>query len=672
MNHQRVYKALCIHWDHHPESDAQHYGAGTDANQIRQYLQMVQPDVTQYHTIGCYGYASFPSHVAPVVPGLHNDPLRIWADTCSELGVPFGCYAAAFDCRSPVPVPQWRTVNRAGLISEHDYCPNGPWTEAFFIPFLLEVMDRYHPVHFWLDGVWLPSDRANYCFCEYCQQRFARQYGRSMPVSPAPSDWIDLQEFHERSLDEAVGRIGRTIKGHDPSILLACNSLYFFKDGRRPVPEVDWVSWDVLNTPNLHRASFESTYLSTVGKPADIMIYDQGIVRWQPDLLRRSRPLAQLYTEAGILLAHGIRVNLWHDPLPDGSILADKARIAQQVAHFVRQRQEWCVDNESFAEVAVLASRLDHLSNSHHQEMVVRAIQQALQEAHIPCDVVHDDVLLNRLVQYHLVILPETEALNLDTAQWLHQYVQDGGGLLIIAARPIEEPPHWHDALFGENMGFQFRTEPDGALKGEAGMQGTLSQDGEFVPLGHHRYDLLGNWRSLIPYTDETPALAELTIGDGRILIITGEVISEYAQSHWPPLRSWIARAVYNSIGSAQQVEMSGHPGIELVVNRRGNDLYVHLVNLTPGTSFGSSDEVFFDEVPTCRDIQLVVRPPRRPTDITLLPDQTSPPTRLVNGECRDTDERCTLYISIPELTYHCAIRLTGAIGENSPRPAMS
>ncbi len=181
------------------------------------------------------------------------------------------------------------------------------------------------------------------------------------------------------------------------------------------------------NTPNLHRASFEATYLNTAGKPSDIMIYENGIVRWQPRLLRRPRNVAQLKVEAGTILAHGCRVNLWHDPLPDGSIADDKAGSDAQIAAFVRERQDWCIDIDSLAEVAILASYADHCLDPHRQDKVVRAAHQLLQEAHIPCHVLREDTLLARLQNYRAVVLPEISQMDLDTAQWLHQFAMDGG-----------------------------------------------------------------------------------------------------------------------------------------------------------------------------------------------------------------------------------------------------
>src|SRR4029453_7029817 len=97
-----------------------------------------------------------------------------------------------------------------------------------------------------------------------------------------------------------------------------------------------------------------------------------------------------------------------------------------------------------------------------------------------------------------------------------------------------------------------------------------------------------GNWRSIITYVGEAaPWLAELTVGDGCILVVTGEALSDYAETHWPPLRDLIAAAVREGIGPEALIEMEGHPGVELVVNRRDGDLYIHLANLTPSTCFG-------------------------------------------------------------------------------------
>ena len=654
MTRPSIYTALCVHWDHHPVDAAQHYGAGTSAEQIRRYLRAVRPDVTQYHTIGCMGYVNYASHIAPAVPGLVGDPLRVWSDVCAEEGIEFGCYAASFACGSPEPHPQWRCINRAGVVSEQDYCPNSAWTEEFFIPLLLEVMERYHPAHFWLDGVWLPG-RENACCCEHCQREFAQEFGRPLPVDPTPGDWLDLQPFYERSLDRAVSRIGRALRSRDPNIRLACNSLYYFKDLRMPVHEVDWLSWDVLNTPDLHKAAFESAYLQTAGKPADVMIYEQGIVRWQPRLLRRPRTLAQLKAEAGTILAHGCRVNLWHDPQPDGSLLPDKADMGRAVADFVRERQAWCVGNDSLAEVAILASRQDHALNPQRQDAVVRAAHQLLQEAHIPCDVVREDTLLNRLAQYQMVVLPEIGLLELDTAQWLHQFAMDGGCVLMIAASPTMDAQVWLEALLGREAGVKPAVMPEPALERERIEWCGQPRSCPPLEIGHRRVSLAGDWQPLaVCQTDGSTWAGSLTVGEGSVLAIAGEALTDYAETHWPPMREAIAAVAREGVGDDPLVELAGAPGVEVVVNRRDSDLYIHLVNLTPGTSFGGPAELFFDDAPVYHDLTVTIRPPVLPTHVIAMPGDT--PLRFtVDGD--------VVRVTAPELRDHVGLRLIGAAG---------
>ncbi len=652
MTRPSIYTALCVHWDHHPVDATQRYGAGVNADEIRRYLQAVKPDVTQYHTIGCVGYVNYPSAIAPVVPGLTGDPLKVWSEVCAEEGIAFGCYAASFACGSPEPHPQWRCVSRAGVVSTQDYCPNSPWTEEFFIPLLLEVMERYHPAHFWLDGVWLPN-RDNLCYCAHCRRKFEQEHGRPLPMQPSQRDWLDLQPFYERSLDQAVSRIGRAIRQHDPHILLACNSLYYFKDLRPPAHEVDWLSWDVLNTPNLHRTSFEATYLNTAGKPADVMIYEQGIVRWQPSLLRRPRPLTQLRLEAGAVMAHGCRVNLWHDPQPDGSLLPEKAEVGRAVAGFVRDRQSWCIGNDSLAEVAIVASRHDHALDPRRQDKAVRAMHQILQEAHIPCDVTREDALLTRLAQYQMVILPETGLLEPDTAQWLHQFVTDGGSVLLIAAPPAPEAQPWLDALLGRDATVKPLTQMIPAPEREQVLWCDARRSQAPFEVGHRRVALEGEWQPLaICRSDHRPWAAALTVGEGVVLAIAGEALTDYAETHWPLLRDAVAAVARAGIGDAPLVELTGAPGVEVVVNRRESDVYAHLVNLTPGTCFGAPDEVFFDDAPVYRDLTLTIRPPRLPTHVIAMPGDM--PLRFtVNGDA--------VTVTVPELRDHVGLRLIGA-----------
>lgn len=422
-----------VHWDHHPSpKDTPDYGAGTNADEIRAYVRAVRPDMMQYHALGCHGYASFPSRVAPPVPGLVGDPLRTWKEVCEQESIRLGIYVATYVADYPEPVPQWREVDREGRPRQRCYCYNGPWTEEFLIPLLLELMERYAPSHFWLDGAWLPPDP---CYCEHCKARFRQLHGYELPLEPTEEQRIDVQAMRELSMDAAFEGIRRAIKAKDPAILMACNSAYYFRDLRRPAG-VDWLSWDVLNMPDWRQVSFESAYLATAGLPADLMVYEKAIISYADPFISRLRPLVHLKTEVASILAHGVRLNYWQDPEPDGALEPSKKEMAAAIGEFVRERGNWCIGGKSAAEVAIFASRRQHLADHPWLDARVRAMYDILKQGHVPCDVVRDDTLSERLSGYRLIIVPETRLIFADTADVLTSFATSGGTVLIVGDAP--------------------------------------------------------------------------------------------------------------------------------------------------------------------------------------------------------------------------------------------
>jgi len=632
--------AFCVHWDHHPHpKDTPNYGAGTDEEEIREYIRIVKPDMMQYHALGCYGYASFPSKIALPVPGLVGDPLAIWSRICREEGVKFGIYVASYGAGSPLEVPRWREIGKDGKVKPTYYCYNGPWTDEFLISLLLELIDRYSPNHFWLDGVWLGREP---CHCEHCKRKFKERYGYPLPKEPVKAHWMDIQEMREASIDEAIKHVAEAIKKKFPNIQIACNSAYFFKDLRKPV-DVDWLSWDCLNTPDWRRASFESTYLSTAGKPADIMVYENAIISWGKDQIEmRPRSLPHLKTEASTILAHGIRFHYWQDPNPDGSLEPDKKVIAAGIGEFVRQRSSWCVGNESVAEVAILASRKQHLAYAEQLDLRVRAMHQILKEGHIPCDVVRDDTLAERIDGYRLMILPETDVIYPKTAEDLKSFAELGGSILIIG-KPAEE---LQDLI--------------GGAVNEVGEEGTsMSIDGRPRSSSEHtmraptckRYEVAADLRVVLPVGEGYgPLLLENTFDKGRVFFLPLDVLSEYAVAAWSAARDQVLAAVRKALGDTLQLEVEASAGVEVVMNKRDNELYVHFVNHVPGRVMHEIKERFLDDVAVIYGIRAKIQLKRRPESVILMPGEET-----LQYSYKDE----YIYVELPPLEYHMAVKLT-------------
>lgn len=667
MSPTKVYHDLCIHWDYHPGLNTPAYGRGTNPAAIREYIRRVRPEVMQYHTIGAYGYANFPSRIAPVVPGLVGDPPAIWAQVCREEGTKFGCYMAAAACSHPdkAQTEKYRMVTSGGD-SISFYCYNGPWIEEYFIPLVQEIMVRYRPCHLWMDGLWIPHDdygrpkRAHYCICDHCRKKYREWFGRDMPERPDKMDWIDLQEFHERSMDDGIRRLAKAMHAIDPACALAGNTSYFFKDLRPPAAEIDWLSWDVLNMPSLQLESFEATYLATVGKPADIMIYESPCAYARPEnivdisspsgarskAMGQFRTAAQIKVETSILMANGVRLNFWHNPDIEGGIKPGQVEVAEDVSRFVRERTPWCIGSESMAEVAVLASRYQHCLDWDHLRYAVSSAQRMLAENHIPCNIVREDTLLQRLSQYRLVILPETDSLAPDMAHALREWMVRGGTVLCVATLLQEQCREWlsilagdtpHDAAFN-----QPHSDADKTLR-------TVAMEGIPVILGRRAFPLAGSWTNAIVYNGhDAPWLAERPCGQGRFLVITSEICSDFNDLNHPRLRQLFGRAVRHALRDDLQVECEGPASVELTICRRAGDLYVHAVNLTVDQVQDMWPHCFYADVVEHRNLTLRVRVPGDCRKAQLMPEGYELPVT------RSGDR---LTITIPRLKHHCAVR---------------
>lgn len=603
----RIDCAFAIHWDHHPTGPEQQYGAGTSAREIRAYLRRIRPDYTQFHALGQAGYAAFPSQIAPVVPGLVGDPVKTWCDTCRAEKMPFGIYVATFACGFPRPAPRWQAQDRSGKTIPGWFCWNGPYLDEFLLPLLGELIERYHPGHFWLDGTWLPHLRELFCFCEHCQKQFVSDTGRPFPAQPTEKDWRNYQNMMERSIEVAIGRVGNFLHRQTPPVLLAANTLYFFRDMRKP-QSVDWLSWDAVNGPDLDRTAFEATYVSTAGLPGEVVIFENGIASSQTITTWRIRPQAQLLCDASLLLAHGVRVHYWQNPEENGRIAPDAAPRASALARFVRQRQRVSVGPDRASPVALLASRRQYDLDPARLDRALRTAHRLLREAHVPCDILREDTWRERRQRYALCVLPEISALDPGVARELRQHVEEGGRVLIVPAPLAPDAEPWTHELMGADL----IPTPGGI--------GTLHFSGETIPLQAPRYALPEQWQPLLHLSGGEAWLAECRIGKGRLFAVGNEVFTEFATHGWPRWRDIVGQVVRRCAGPGFPLRMKGWPNIDVVLRQDRRATYVHLVNMATATSHPGSSVPFYDVTPVSRDVRLALRCAKRPTSVRVVP----------------------------------------------------
>jgi hypothetical protein len=559
---------------------------------FRKYLRVVKPDMVELEAIRYGVYLFTRTKIADAPPDLIGDPVAEWAKVCREEGVKVGIYIA---------VDLLGDVDKNGNKNPVVHCYNSTWIDDFLIPIMLELIELHSARYFWFDGVGIGT-----CYCEYCKKKFESQYGYSLPEESDNKQKYDILEFREKCKDEAIIHISEEIKKKSSEAKLACNVSFYFRDLRKPVG-VDWLSWDYLNTADWRNLSFQSTYLSTAGKPADIMVYENSRF-WDKNkvYVRRPRSITHLKTEASSILAHGLIFHLWQDPNSKGTLGNYKIMIASEIGKFIRERSEWCVGNESIAEVAILASRKEHLTYFGEKNprdnpffLKVLAMHQVLKEGHVPCEIVRDDTFIKRNKQYKLVLLPETTTLDKETLENLKIFAKSGGKLLIIG-----EPENKQEDYLG--------------LVSKENLQAK-------------------NMKEDIKEIEE------------NIFLLQSNTLSEFNTAPRKTTRNIILKAIEEILENRLQLKTIAPPGVEVVMNKLNNDIYVHFVNHVPSKIFHEVKERYFDEIITIHNIKTKVKISQIPKTVILMPQNQKIDFQYQNEY---------LSFTLPQLKHHIAVKI--------------
>ncbi len=588
--------------------------------------------MVQYHAMGHPGYALFETEYGITCPTLRKDFLKIWAEVCKEEGIKFGFYfSSGYAEIISRRYPQWRRKKVDGSsyegISGAPLCFNSPYVEEVMIPMLKELIIRYDASHFWLDGdIWSVKP----CWCKWCREKFKLKYGHPMPEDENNPQVI---KFQFDSYNEYIKRVKKEITALKPEVLLCGNWAYSLRHGgfMNPIPEVDWLSGDLpTDLSSLRRASVEGAYLSLLGIPFDLMTWD----RFMPKS-KETSPLPKsagiLKAEASVILAHGGRFFLWHNPNPDGSLYKTQWSIACEVANFVRKLAPFTIDNRSIAQIGILyASRSRYLRSKDYQNNMncVYAIAQMLQELMIPYDIFNEINLKKFSSQYEVIIIPEAVVLEIETVKSLKEFVSNGGKLIIVGVPDMVDSTDEIQKLCGLKV--------MGRVKSNV-----------FFKLKEGIYEVKNcEFYSVKPITarvkeeccnsindksgNGVPLWLEHKLGKGRVVTLTCGFCSAYHKEKYPKYRDYIEKVIDTTVGHRQIYVETIYP-VEVVLNEKEGSLYVHFINHNTGKPNDSHNQHVEDMLPSViKNFKVALD--RAPKKAILVPEKKEIAFNYTNG----------------------------------------
>ncbi|MBB6669121.1 beta-galactosidase trimerization domain-containing protein [Cohnella nanjingensis] len=430
-------------------------------------------EAVEFFAYDHYGYAFYPSGIAPVHPGLKNDYTGLMSKALKAQGIRTILYLNAFTSVEMRKLhPEWMRVAEDGTMPrgawlQHEashICIASDYLEAFFFPLLREAIARHAPDGVWIDaGSWMVEHP---CYCDNCSRRYLEDTGRSLPAGPmpAPSEelddeaWIRWRIWRRGLIAPYLRRLAETVKAVSPDTLLAENNAGKYLYG---IPHVergelvkwlaplelglDWLSCDPVHFGANHEMTFsrEGRYQSTTGLPFDYMNERfHGWGEWQ------MRPPTDWKLELATVLSVGGRFFFADQPHPDGTVEPTVYRHLREVHDYVKPREPFGHGAEPVPDVAVLASLPSQLIGPmagpewgrdqawgvavpRSRTDRVDGASMLLSEAGIQHLIYDEETMRRSLDRQALVIVPDQMLMEDETIEALERYVETGGTLLV-------------------------------------------------------------------------------------------------------------------------------------------------------------------------------------------------------------------------------------------------
>jgi hypothetical protein len=389
-------------------------------------------------------YAYYDSKLQPKCPGLgRRDVLREAVAGAAPRNLPVIAYCVVQDGGYPLRArPDFAARGADGKPAPR-YCLNSGYLE--YMKQLLSEIAAYGVAGFHVDMLDQGFGPPVGCWCERCAARFRAEYGRAMPRGVTwDEDWDRMLEFRYRTSQ----RFEQALRGHlravNPRITVDFNyhgnPPFSWEVGQRPVQHAgnaDFVTGETgvwgfsALTVGLNAEFYQA---ATPGRPFQVAM--QRGARMYHD--QTTRPLNDLRWELFTLRAHGAQVTIVDKAAYDGRLdPVAYQRIGAAFAEARAKRAEF--GHRPVAEVGLyFSSRTRDWQGRETPDRYFQnfyGAQRALVYEHIPWGVLLDENLtLERLKQYSVVMLPNVAILSPREIDLLRRYTEDGGRLLVTGA----------------------------------------------------------------------------------------------------------------------------------------------------------------------------------------------------------------------------------------------
>lgn len=622
-----------VHLDFHTSEEIPGVGRDWDKGQFQEMLQLGCVNSINLFAKCHHGWSYFPTEtpLAAVHPTLTFDLLGAMVEACREIGVKCLAYiSVGHDEKLARTHAHWLRrfpdgrTSWAGWMQPcyHEFCLRSPYVDHL-IAHTEEVVRRYD-----IDGIWLDIVGVRECCCPTC---LAEYRARGLD----PRDEAARRMLGRETYLGYTQRINAAIRASKPELLVFHNAGHITRGDREVAAQNTHLELESLPTGGWGYDHFRLSARYSQGLGLEVIGMTGKFHTQWGEFGGFKHPNALRY-ESAVTLANGAKICVGDQMHPCGRLDGATYRLIGEAYREVEQKEPWCRDVTSVADVGVLSMEAfsvvaTHMDPEHPARLRDTGALRVLQEGGILFDFIDPESDFSR---YRVLVLPDAVPVDDALAERLAAYRRGGGRILASGTSALDPQSGEFRCEFGVKHRGVTAFSPEyivprfpltlwdsapfvlyGPMQDVAVTTGTVLAD---------RQDPYFN-RDILHFCSHQHAPSRLqTAGAAMVrtadsVYVAFDAFRQYAEMGQVVLREIILHGLRELLDQPTLVTSLPSQGIQTVMRQEGERrTIVHLVYGSP-IRRGKNNEIIEDLVPL-HEVSVALRVPARPVRVYLAP----------------------------------------------------
>lgn len=361
--------------------------------------------------------------------------------------------------------PQWRIKHQDGsdtTLRGNRFaftCINHEEYRQFVHKQLNQLITEYESCGLWIDMLgWF----REICYCESCAERFMKKTGKALPkaIDWSDPDWMSFQRFREESMVEFIKEIKENVHKVRPGMTIVFNCASWTDHYGSALSE-EFMAENEYLAGDFYSDSLRSTTICkalnnlTENRPVEFMISANTDLSYHTTL----KSIDELRNAVYASIAHNAAFVFIDAINPDGSL---KEKVYEKFGNLKKEVEHlydyWNPDAKMLSDVGLyfsLKSAFDPRNgeSKYNPDMTllshIKLLTKTMIASHIPYDIIFRKNLKDAIKDKQTIILSDVFMIDDYEAEFLTQFVENGGNLIITGLTGM------YDAESGKNENFR-------------------------------------------------------------------------------------------------------------------------------------------------------------------------------------------------------------------------